>query len=402
MLLYIDGFSVSGPLVMKRIPRCLNASRISGLLLRGCFLYGTIFGVITYRIERKGSFLVASNRRGYRWICVVIRLLTTALYTYSYDAWAGQFVDWYFRAFFIIRLVGCLICSVIILVLQLWFGEELLLLVNSFLKLFQRLRALTNSNQVGFGDRQECILMAFKVISILFVFMAFRFVFLPWTLITMLSDFYTSVGTGMVTHLCFVGYLSIGVLYRDLNNYVDRQLRAQMISLDVESVGENPQPARVAISNLDKCLSLYEEIHLVSQRFQRIFDLPLFVSLLHSLLAMAMVSYHAILRRQYLFNLWGLVIKLLTDVVLLTMAVNSAVSGSRLVKRLSLENFYVTEDKGHHQKLELFLGGLQHRALRVCPLGLFEVSNELTLFFLSAMITYLTFLVQYGLQSQQI
>jgi len=159
----------------------------------------------------------------------------------------------------------------------------------------------------------------------------------------------------------------------------------------------------------------------VSRSFQQLFDLPLFLSLAQSLLAMSMVSYHAILRRQYSFNLWGLVIKLLIDVVLLTMSVHSAVNGSRLIRRLSFENFYVTDSQSYHQKvspgaiilrikyntfpilqLELFLGRLQHQELRVFPLGLFEVSNELTLFFLSAMVTYLVFLVQYGMQSQQI
>ncbi|KAH8331866.1 hypothetical protein KR074_010050, partial [Drosophila pseudoananassae] len=44
-------------------------------------------------------------------------------------------------------------------------------------------------------------------------------------------------------------------------------------------------------------------------------------------------------------------------------------------------------------KMDLFLGRLLHQELRVYPLGLFEVSNELTLFFLSAMITFVTFLI---------
>lgn len=419
----VYGFTMSGLLVMPRILRCLNVSRISAILLRSCFLYGTFFGVITFRIERKDSQLVAINRRGYLWICLVIRLLASCFYGYSYDAWSGQYEDMYLRAFFGFRLIGCLICSVIILVMQFWFGEELINLVNRFLQLFRRMQSLTNSPKNRFGDRAEFLLMFSKVFSLLFVFMAFRLMLSPWFLLTLVCDLYTSVGTGMITHLCFVGYLSIGVLYRDLNNYVDCQLRAQLRSLNGEnnSFRNNPQPTRQAISNLDKCLYLYDEIHQVSRRFQRLFDLPLFLSLAQSLLAMSMVSYHAILRRQYSFNLWGLVIKLLIDVVLLTMSVHSAVNGSRLIRRLSFENFYVTDSQSYHQKvspgaiilrikyntfpilqLELFLGRLQHQELRVFPLGLFEVSNELTLFFLSAMVTYLVFLVQYGMQSQQI
>ncbi|XP_037729789.1 putative gustatory receptor 93b, partial [Drosophila subpulchrella] len=388
-------------LVMPGIQSCLNVSRISGLLLRSFFLYGTAFGVITFRVERKGSRLVAINSRGYLWICLVIRLLTCGFFGNSYDIWAAQYADFYLRAFFALRWFGCLICSAIILVLQFWFGEKLLILVNRFLELFRRMRNLTQCHKNGFGDKNEFALMTVKVISLVFVFMPFRFKLSPWVLFTSFCNMYTSIGTGMIMHLCFVGYLSIGVLYKDLNNYVECQLKPQLSSLNEDDIGLNQQPTCEAISNLNKCLRLYEEIHQVSRRFQRLFNLPLFLTLAQFLFAMAMISYHVILRRKYIFNLWGLVVVLLIDVVLLTMSVHSAVSGSRLVKRLSLENFYVTESKGHHQKLELFLGRLHHQKLQVCPLGLFEVSNELTLFFLSAMVTYVTFLVQYDMQSQQ-
>ncbi|KAH8342034.1 hypothetical protein KR059_009804, partial [Drosophila kikkawai] len=389
-------------IVMPQSPRCLNVPRISELLLRTCCLYGTVFGVITFGIERKeDSQLVARDRRGYRWFCVIIRLLASFFYGYSYEAWAGQYAtDWYLRVFFMLRLAGCLVCSAIILVMQLRFAEELLCLVNTYLELFQRLKWLTKGGgSSGFGGSHELVLLSFKAISLLFVFLAFRLQLSPWILLTIVCDFYTSISTGMIMHFSFMGYLSVGILYKDLNNYVDCQLRAQLGSLNCE---EHRQPSREAIKRLDKCLALYEDIYQVTRRFQKLFDLPLFLTLAQSLSAMAMVSYHAILRGQYIFSLWGLVIKLLIDVVLLTMSVHLAISGSRLVKRLSLENYYVTECKRYHIKMDLFLGRLNHQELRVRPLGLFEVSNELTLFFLSAMVTYLTFLVQYGMQSRPV
>ncbi|KAH8243616.1 hypothetical protein KR032_008896, partial [Drosophila birchii] len=387
-------------IVMPRSPCCLNVPRISALLLRSCFLYATFFGVITFGIQRKeDSQLVARDRRGYRWFCVVIRLLVSFFYGYSYEAWAGQYAtEGYLRVFFAFRLAGCLVCSAIILVMQVWFAEELLGLVNTYLELFRRLKLLTQRGaNFGFGGSHELVLLSFKAISLLFVFLAFRLQLSPWILLTILCDLYTSISTGMIMHLCFIGYLSLGILYKDLNNYVDCQLRAQLGSLECEE-----QPSREVINNLDKCLVLYEDIHQVTLRFQRLFDLPLFLTLVQSLSAMAMVSYHAILRGQYICNLWGLVIKLLIDVVLLTMSVHSAICGSRLVKRLSLENYYVTESKSYHMKMDIFLGRLNHQELRVRPLGLIEVSNELTLFFLSAMVTYLTFLVQYGMQSRPV
>ncbi|XP_033246068.1 putative gustatory receptor 93b [Drosophila miranda] len=390
---------------MPRVSPWLNGPRISAGLLRGCFYYATVFGVATFRIglQDDTSKLRASSRKGYKWLSILIRVLGSCFYGYSYGAWADQYTDWYLRLFFGLRLVGCLVCSVIILVLQVCYEKRILHLVNSFFGLFRRLRALTRTVEAGFGGSLELTLLMFKLLSLAFVFVAFQWQYSPWVLLTIVCDLYTSIGTGMIMHFCFVGYLSIGILYAELNRYVDHQLRAQLSSLQDQEEEDDiqQQPDVQAHANLDECLAIYEEIHQVTCSFQRLFDLPLFLTLVQNLSAMAMVSYHAIMSRDYHFSLWGLVLKLLIDVLLLTLAVHGAVSGSRLVRRLSLENYTIGQSKSYHIKFEIFLGRLNHQQLRVCPLGMFEVSNELTLFFLSAMVTYLTFLVQYGIQTKQ-
>lgn len=50
----------------------------------------------------------------------------------------------------------------------------------------------------------------------------------------------------------------------------------------------------------------------------------------------------------------------------------------------------------------MFLSRLNHFEFRVKPLGLFEVSNEVILFFFSGMITYFTYVVQYGMQTNRL
>ncbi|KAH8236491.1 hypothetical protein KR026_003632 [Drosophila bipectinata] len=372
-----------------------RTARITRWLLRIFVLHAKVFGVVIYRIERKESRLVARNRRNYRWISIVLRLIISGFYGYSFSSWAVRLKDWLLILFFTLRMTGCLISSAVLIVLQIWFNQELLNLVNRFLELFGRVRTLGRTKEHGFGGSHELVLMSIKLVSVLYVIFTYDWSFFsPKLMLTIFCDLYTSTGAGIVKDLCFMGYLSLALLYQDLNHYVDCHLRAQLGSLRDEDVAENEQPSREAIFNLDECLALYEDIHQVDRKFQRFFNLPLFFNLAQSLLAMAMVSAHAILRRQYIVNLWGLVLKLLVDVLLLTLAVYKAQRNSLLIRRLSLENFYVTESKSHHMKMDLFLGRLLHQEVRVYPLGLFEVSNELTLFFLSAMITFVTFLIQ--------
>jgi len=49
--------------------------------------------------------------------------------------------------------------------------------------------------------------------------------------------------------------------------------------------------------------------------------------------------------------MWGLVVKSFADVILLTLAVHEAVSSSRMMRRLSLENFPITDHKAWHMKV---------------------------------------------------
>ncbi|KAH8331073.1 hypothetical protein KR067_011193, partial [Drosophila pandora] len=372
-----------------------RTTRITGWLLRFFVLHAKVFGVVTFRIEWKESRLVARNLKSYRWFCILLRLIISGIYGYSFSSWTVELKDWLLIAFFTLRMLGCFLSTVVLIVLQIGFNQELLNLVNRFLELFRRVKRLRGAEQHGFGGRHELVLMFVKLISLVYVIFTYKVLsFSPWIMLTIFGDLYISTGAGIVMHLCFVGYLSLALLYQTLNTYVDCHLRAQLGSLRDEDAAENEQPSRQAISNLDECLDLYEDIHKVDKEFQRLFNLPLFINLAQSLLAMAMVSTHAILRREYIVNLWGLVLKLLIDVLLLTLVVHRAQRNSRMIKSLSLENFYITESRSHHVKLDLFLGRLLHQELRVFPLGLFEVSNELTLFFLSAMITFVTFLIQ--------
>lgn len=49
-------------------------------------------------------------------------------------------------------------------------------------------------------------------------------------------------------------------------------------------------------------------------------------------------------------------------------------------------------------QMEMFLSRLNFYEFRVRPLGLFEVSNELILVYFSAVVTYLTYIMQYRMQ----
>ncbi|XP_068158002.1 putative gustatory receptor 93b [Drosophila tropicalis] len=375
-----------------------NVGRISGRLLYFMYHYSAFFGVLSFGVKRNDAAdctpLVAYKRNWFKWFCLLTRFLCSSLYCYCYGVWALRVSHGYMTLMFEMRLLGCLICTICIFVLQLFYQQRIIDLVNGFFRIFRRIHLLSGGQKNGFGDRLEMILLSTKLLSLAYVICLIHLKATPMAILTILCDIYTSVGTSMIMHACFVGFLSIGVLYSDLNHFAYKEFHS--------GKPQSLRESRAMRLRLEECLDIYDEIQDITSKFQRIFEVPLFLTLVQSLSTMALISYDVIIRNAFRnLNLWGLFIKMFIDVLLLTLAVHSAVSNYRVIRRLSLENYFVNQSKYQHKEMEMFLNRLHFNDLRVRPLGLFEVSNELTLFFLSAMITYLAFLLQYGVQLEQ-
>ncbi|ALC46157.1 Gr93c [Drosophila busckii] len=339
-------------------------------------------------------------------LSVLLRILCCIAYTYLSIGYIMTLENMHLALIAALRLLGCISCAVLMLLLQLRHGQRVLRLVNRYLRLFRRLRALLQVPPHGalFGGKRELLLLCSLVLCLAYE----SFCPVPGLLQNLtlfeaffsLCEVYITVGAAMILHICFVGYLSLGVLYQQLNRFVRQQLRQQLRRLELQRNQLTRQQLRAAGCCLDECISIYDEVQRVSRSFQRLFDLHMCLMLLFGFLSMGCVCYYIMLSKFNCTSLWILVAKMLADIVLLTLAVQGAGSYSRVVKRLSVENFYITERSEWHKKLEMFLGRLNIFEFRVRPLGLFEVSNELILLFLSGLVTYLTYIIQYGLQTQ--
>ncbi|XP_030369557.1 putative gustatory receptor 93c [Scaptodrosophila lebanonensis] len=392
--------------------RRITASALSAIILRCGLHYGRIFGVIDFGVQRTDRGLLAPKREGFKCFCILFRVVLVGLYLYY--AYSMHLSDFYLELLSSIHIVGCLTCTVFILLLQFWYGERVLRIVNSFLRLFRRVRTLTatsaktSGSYNGYGCTREFVLLLLKAVSICYeVGCQFPLMWASHTVHEFLGTFcnmYVTIGSLIVMHIGFVGYLSVGALYSEINSYVRHELCHKLRSLE-RLGGNRPSSRRLrSVGNrLDECIGIYDAIQRLGSSFHKFYELPLCLSMLFHFLTMILVSYEVILRSKFRsFTLLFLVIKLFVDAALITLAAHGAVSSSRLVRRIGVENCYVSEDNEWHMKMELFLNRLNIYEFRVRPLGLFELSNELILVFLSAMVTYHTYIIQFGLQSHQI
>ncbi|XP_017007339.2 putative gustatory receptor 93c [Drosophila takahashii] len=389
--------------------RKVSLPALSAVILFCSYHYARILGVICFDIGQRTSdkSLVARNQHRFKWFCLSVRLISATSVCCFCAPYVAEIEDPYEWMLQCLRLSASLICAACIVVVQIGYDKELLLLVNSFLRLFRRLRRLSSLKRIGFGGKREFFLLTFKFTCL--VYELYCELGQLWNLPDWLSFFTIAceiileIGSLMIIHIGFFGYLSVAALYSEANRFVRSELRRQLRSLERPGGGPvSRRQLRIVENRLDECISVYDEIERVGRSFHRLLELPVLIILIGKIFATTVLSYEVIIRAELYpskVGMWGLVVKSFADVILLTLAVHEAVSSSRVIRRLSLENCPISDHKEWHVKWEMFLSRLNFFEFRVRPLGLFEVSNEVILLFLSSMITYFTYVVQYGIQT---
>ncbi|XP_022221240.2 putative gustatory receptor 93c [Drosophila obscura] len=394
--------------------RDVRLSRLSAYILRLSYHYARVLGVICFGISMKGpsdGALVARKNFALKWYSLILHIVCAAMVGCFCVPQVVAIEDPYEWTLQCMRLVACFVCTACIVVLQFFHEHEVLRMINSFLRLFRRVRQMSSSRRkIGFGGKREFVLILFKGVCLFYELLCecqlLLFARSPLALLTILCEIIVEIGSLMIIHIGFVGYLSVAALYAEVNAYVRIELRRQLRSLD--RPGAPPasrRQLRLARCRLDECVAVYDEIERVGRSFHMLLQLPVLIILMAKIFATTVLSYEVIIRadrypRQA--GMWGLVLKGFADVILLTLAAHEAVSSSRVIRRLGLENFPVSDQQEWHVKLEMFLGRLNFNEFRVCFLGLFEVSNEIIVVFLSSMITYFTYVMQYGIQTNRL
>ncbi|XP_030563933.1 putative gustatory receptor 93c [Drosophila novamexicana] len=381
--------------------RRLRASSVSAGILRGALRYATFMGVISFGVKwnRSQRRLVAKDWLWYKWFCLLTRVLMCGLNFVLYYDFIFVLNMSHLKVIVIFRMLICMVCAAVTLLLQFWHGQRVLRVVNSFLRLYQRVEALPGCRDVGFGGRWALCLLLGKVICMLHELVCMIPPMLEelefYFVLSTICDTYNTVNAAIILNTCFVGYLSLGIIYDRLNGYVRHELRQQLGELGDAA---SRMQLEAAGQRLDECLAIYDELHQVGRSFHQLIELPLCIILMFGFVSMALVALFIMLNLFDGISLWVMEVKMLLDILLLTLVVHGASSSSRVIRRLSLENYYVSEHKDWHRKLEMFLNRLNYNEFPVRPLGLFEVSNELILVFLSGLVTYLTYILQYSRQ----
>ncbi|XP_041447668.1 putative gustatory receptor 93c [Drosophila obscura] len=282
------------------------------------------------------------------------------------------------------------------------YRTESIELVNTCLRLFRRLRALPKRRTFGYGGCRELVLLLLslscRIHEMVYALGQIESILIWW------CNTFVVFGSSIMMGITFLGYLSLGLLYSELNDFVRCELRGQLQALErPHGLQPGRQQLRTVRRHLDECLALYREIYCLATSFQQLIEIPFLLTFIHNYILLGVIIYKLTIDGwfdEHKVLLGAVTIKVILDLLLVTLSVDGARTQFRVIRRLSLENCHVSDHADWHMMFDIFVTHLNLYEFRVRPLGLFEISNELVLVFVSALVTFLIYIIQYEMQSK--
>ncbi|KAH8255351.1 hypothetical protein KR038_001544 [Drosophila bunnanda] len=369
----------------------MKVSTVSVIILRGWFFYIRCIGAVFWQFKPiKGKEMEMEEslwkRSWWKWISIICRFVPLCVNVYTGCIFIWKLPTLVDQVLNFARLVIINSCCLSLMHLQIFHGGEVIRLINQNLCLYNRILALLTRSKIGFGGRRELCLIIIslgcQVQEVVFLLALFRFRINRRNILSWSSCTYIIICSNMIKRFCSIWYLSLGVLFSNLN---------KCVCLEVQYNRRKQK--------LKKAMALFREISFLNTSLQRISDKYLFLSLAQTFISMISISYKMIADRQfYQFWIWFSFVKILFDMLTLSLAIEGAVNQFGYIRELIPDMFFLSELTEWNRKMEVFVTHLNLYQFRVRLLGLFDISNKFFPVVVTGMITYLVFIVQFVMQ----
>ncbi|XP_036324375.1 gustatory receptor for bitter taste 93a [Rhagoletis pomonella] len=229
---------------------------------------------------------------------------------------------------------------------------------------------------------------------------------------SLLAGVYLWLGRIYMLDCCFVGFLVIRQMYVEMAAHL-----AQMI--DTMRIIDAEQPPHRRLTNhqrmkllcihaesIDESSVIYTSLYKVTQRFYHIFRWQISFYIYYNFVIILMQLHQFILRYFHtgyidLLSLFSSVFKL-CNLVLLIMCADAVVAKSQLPDSLDLDLICSDIDERWDVSVETFICQRKVENLEISVLGFFHLNNEFILVIISAIMSYLFVLIQFGMTKNSV
>jgi len=323
---------------MFGVLRQLNTPKLSaGILLWSLYIF-RFMGAVGLRLKTTSDKRVAveDSSLKWKWSSAIIRIGCQTIFMTMFFSWDVPNVEYTEHFLHLNRFVLQFGCCMSILRLQILQGHEVTKLVNNLLQLFRRVQDYCNGNHNGFGGKSELIVLLFMILSFIHEEIYILNLVKPyWNLraiIAVFADTYLSFGIKTLTYFACLWYISLALLYSDINDFVRSELR----TLDLQPTNGKLRKTR---KNVRKCLDLYRDLNSLASAFQKVYDFPLVFGLGYNGMCSLLFAYLVIIRIKYdMILLCSNTVNELLNIFILAWSVQRAVVKSGEIRLLMLDN----------------------------------------------------------------
>ncbi|XP_065722870.1 gustatory receptor for bitter taste 93a [Drosophila suzukii] len=363
------------------------------------------------KLQLKSPKQGSSNRiLSILWRCLVVIAYAGVLPLLT-GSTIGKRLESYADLFAFVQVISVAILAVISFIIQAKGESKFREVLNRYLSLYQRICSATRLQQL-FPPK-------FVVFFLLKLFFTLCGCFHEVTPLLKVENFenvgmiaavfvgtYMWLGTLFVLDACFLGFLISGILYEHMAANIMAMLK-RMEPIESQEEGSRMTHYRRMrllcdfADELDECAAIYSELYEVTISFRRMLQWQILFYVYYNFINICLMLYEYILHylnddEVALVSLVMASVKL-ANLVLLIMCADYTVSESLKPKRLPLEIVCSDMDERWDKSVETFISQLQTQRLEIKVLGFFHLNNEFILLILSAIISYLFILLQFGI-----
>ncbi|XP_037812760.1 gustatory receptor for bitter taste 93a [Lucilia sericata] len=382
-------------------------------ILLSMFEYGRALDIIDCRLDRKNIVVYPGNK----WVKIGKTIVHFIIIIAYWDVMPSVYFDFqttpsnFLRLFSIQQIISVAIFSTALLILRVRDNMELIKMINRFINLNKGIAEITNKNTLF--CKQFLILSCLKGIITILGYVNELPTLLDLESLNLNKWFSITIGVFLwlgsmfVLDACYIGFLIMSLMYGNLGSYL------QTIITNMKSI-ECGNKCGTSLSNyhrlrlvcdysdkLDSIDQIYSSLYRITKGFVHIFQWPVLYYIYYNFMVIFLLLNHSIwqyIRDGYvdIIKIFMVIVKI-SNLALIIMCANHVVDKSEIPNQLNLDIVCSDIDMRWDISVERFLSQRKAENLEINILGFFTLNNQFILLILSAIISYLFLIIQFGM-----
>ncbi|KAH8298705.1 hypothetical protein KR018_007665, partial [Drosophila ironensis] len=393
-----------------------QSEKWSRFLLLWLYRLARLLSLLSFPLDRDELQLKAPKRgSNNRILSVLWRCLVVLIYAGVWPTLNAHLVETkpqsYAELFAALQALSVTILAVVSFIIQAKGESAIREVLNRYLTLYRRICSVTRL-QYLFPFK----FVVFFLLKFLFTLVGCFHELIPlmaaehfgeiFQSVAVIFGIYMWLGTLFVLDACFLGFLVSGILYEHMANNISSMLKRMQVIESNEASNRLSKYRKMQLlcdyaDELDELALIYSELYAVTLAFRGMLQWQMMFYIYYNFINICLMLYQCMLRylqhdETALISLAMAFVKM-ANLVLLIMCADYTVKESQRPKLLALDTVCSDIDQRWDKSAETFLCQVQTQRLEIKVLGFFHLNNEFILFILSAVISYLFIMIQFGL-----